>query len=687
MKQNNSQGLQHGLLYFVIGTSAGASLAIGLHTWMALISGGSFEVAYLWDLPSWLLGIFVGLFGFFFGLVGYYGLVRGLAWQIVGTLLGAGFVTLMSFILNLFAKEGDTKYTVFDPSTFGFSEPAWVVGAAVGALAFLVGVGAVTDWMKWAAGESTSDHIEDQPGWQKYFGVSLDHKVIGIQYTITSLFLMAVGGLFALVFRTELAKSGMDFLSMNLYNTLMSLHGMVMIVSILLGIAGVINYLVPLLIGAKDMAFPRLNAFSFWVAVPAAVILLSSLALGGFDTGWTGYPPLSTKAPLGMQMFFAGIWFAGWSSILGGLNLIVTVLRMRAKGMSSFRLPIFVWAAIATSIITLTATQLIGLSFQLVMFQRLFGMPFFDTAKGGNPVLFQHLFWFYSHPAVYVFVLPGLGVISELLPVFARKPLFGYKWIAMSSLGIALVGFVVWAHHMFASGMNEYLRVPFMYSTLLVAIPTGVKFFSWVATLWKGKIETPTPMLFVLGGIVVFLLGGLTGPPNATVSTDLHLTDTYFIVGHFHDTIFGGYIFPFFAALYYWFPKATGKQLSEKLGKWHFWLMTPSFLVLTFFMMFVGLRGMRRRIADYDVMLGFDPWHLAMTIAGFLIGISVLIFFYNIYITLKNGKPETGNVWNSRSPEWQVPSPMPAHNYDTEFEVVGEPYDYGLPGSTYVKMQ
>ncbi len=684
MAQNNSQGFLRGSLYFLIGTIVGVLLAIGLHTGMALDSGGSFDVAYLWDLPSWLLGLLIGLLAFFYGLLGYYGVVRGLVWQVVGTLVGAGFVTLIRFLLNTFANA---KYTVFEPKTFGFTEPAWVAGAVVGALAFLVGVGAVTDWMKSAAGQSTPDHVEDQPSWQKYFGVSLDHKVIGIQYTVTSLFLLSVGGLFALVFRTELAKSGLQFITLQLYNTLMSLHGMVMIVSILLGIAGVINYLVPLLVGAKDMAFPRLNAFSFWVAVPAAVILLSSLALGGFDTGWTGYPPLSTKAPLGIQMFFAGVWFAGWSSILGALNLLVTVLRMRAKGMVAFRMPIFVWAAIATSIISLTATQFIGLSFQLVMFQRLFGMPFFDAAKGGNPVLFQHLFWFYSHPAVYVFVLPGLGIISELLPVFARKPLFGYKWVAMSSMGIALVGFLVWAHHMFASGMNEYLRVPFMYSTLLVAVPTGVKFFSWVATLWKGKIETPTPMLFVLGGIFVFLLGGLTGPPNATVSTDLHLTDTYFIVGHFHDTIFGGYIFPFFAALYYWFPKATGKRLNETLGKWHFWLMTPSFLILTLFMMRVGLLGMRRRIADYDPALGFDPWHFVMTIAGFAIAAAILIFFYNIYITLKNGAPETGNVWRSRSPEWQVPSPMPVHNYDTEFEVVGEPYDYGLPGSVYVKMR
>jgi cytochrome c oxidase subunit 1 len=319
------------------------------------------------------------------------------------------------------------------------------------------------------------------------------------------------------------------------------------------------------------------------------------------------------------------------------------------------------------------------------MFQRLFGMGFFDPAKGGNPVLFQHLFWFYSHPAVYVFVLPGLGVISELLPVFARKPLFGYRWVAMSSLGIALVGFLVWAHHMFTSGMNEYLRLPFMYSTLLVAIPTGVKFFSWVATIWKGKLTYPTAMLFVLGGIVSFLVGGLTGPPNATVSVDLHLHDTYFIVGHFHDTIFGGFVFPFFAALYYWFPKATGRRMNEFWGKVHFWLMTPSFFILTLGMMRIGLLGMRRRIVDYDPTLHFDSVHLVLTIAGYLIGLSVLIFMINFFISIKKGEKAEGNVWNSRSPEWQVPSPMPTHNYDQPFEVVGEPYDYGLAGSKYVQ--
>ncbi len=601
------------------------------------------------------------------------GLVRGLLWEILGTALGIGFVTLIRLLMGLPAWK---------------AEPAVVFGALLGALFFLYGVGILDDWLKWAAGEETEDHLDDSHlGWRRYFGPSLDHKVIGVQYLALSLLLMGVGGTFALTFRTELAQTQMQFLTLNQYNTLMSLHGMVMIVSILLGIAAFMNYLVPMLIGARDMAFPRLNSFSFWIAVPAGLILLSSLFLGGFDTGWTGYPPLSARAPLGMQMFFLGVSLAGFSSILGGLNIIVTIVRLRAKSMTPFKMPIFVWAALATSLISLTATQLIGLSFQMVMLQRLFGMGFFDLSKGGNPILFQHLFWFYSHPAVYVFVLPGLGIISELLPVFVRKPLFGYRWVAMSSLGIALVGFLVWAHHMFTSGMAEYLRVPFMYSTLLVAVPTGVKFFSWVGTVWRGKISFDTPMLFLLAGIIVFLLGGLSGPPNATISTDLHLHDTYYIVGHFHDAMYGGYIFPFFAAIFYWYPKMTGKRLNEKLGKLQFWLMAPSFMVMSLLMMRVGLLGMRRRIADYDPALGFDLYHVLMTVMAFLTALGVIVFFINVIYTQRKGQVARGNVWNSRSPEWLVPSPMPVHNYDHELEVVGEPYDYGLPGSRYVKFE
>jgi len=670
--------VRSGLLLLVLGGAVGYGIGLGIDLLMSgsLNFSGSVASAF---------ALLLAVSSFFFGLYGYRGITRGLVWQLVGMLLGAFFVTGMRALMG--------KEEIF--GTFFFSEPAWVLGALIGVVSFLFGVGALDDWMKWARGIDTPEHHEDMPGWEKYFYVSLDHKVIGVQYTVTALFLITVGGTFALIFRTELAASQLQFLTTTfslfnqtgpkLYNTLMSLHGILMIISILLGVSGIINYVVPMIIGARDMAFPRMNAFAYWVAVPASVLMLMSLVLGGFDTGWTGYPPLSARAPVGMQMFFLGVFTAGWASILGSLNVIATVLRMRAKGMVAMRLPIFVWAAVATSIIALTATQLIGLSFQLVMFQRLFGMGFFDAAKGGNPVLFQHLFWFYSHPAVYVFVLPGLGVISELLPVFVRKPLFGYRWIAMSSLAIALVGFVVWAHHMFTSGMNEYLRVPFMYSTLLVAVPTGVKFFSWVATIWGGKIETPTPMLFVLGAIIVFLLGGITGPPNAAIALDLHLHDTYWIVGHFHDTIFGGFVFPFFAAIYYWYPKAVGRRMSEFWGKVHFWLMTPSFLILTFGMMFIGLRGMRRRIVDYDPLLGFDSTHLIMTICAFGIALSVLIFFINFFSSMKNGEKAEGNIWNSRSPEWQVPSPMPAHNYEIPFEVVGEPYDYGLDGSKYVE--
>lgn len=665
-----NKGLR-GTIFLLAGYAIGTQLFAGL---AALVSGKYNP----FDVSSWILSIVVGGLAMLYGFVGgdlfRTALFKGLVWQIIGLLAGGFFVTAIRALMGL------------EPfGRFGFSEPAWVFGGFVGTLTFIAGSGIVTDWFKWAKGEETPEHHHDPEGWRKYFGVSLDHKVIGIQYAVTALILLLFGGLFALIFRAELASSGQQLLTLQEYNTLMSLHGIVMIISILIGIGAMMNYLVPMMIGAHDMAFPRLNAFAFWIAVPASVWLLSSLALGGFDTGWTGYPPLSARAPVGMQMFFLGVWVAGWSSILGAANVIATAIRIRAKGMTAFRMPIFVWASLATSIISLTATQLIGLSFQLVMFQRLFGMGFFDPAKGGSPILFQHLFWFYSHPAVYVFILPGLGIISELLPVFVRKPLFGYRWVAMSSLGIALVGFVVWAHHMFTSGMNEYLRVPFMYSTLLVAVPTGVKFFSWVATIWGGKIELPTPMLFVLGGLVVFLMGGLSGPPNATVSTDLHLHDTYFIVGHFHDTMFGGYIFPFFAALFYWFPKATGKRLNETLGKIQFWLLTPSFLVKTFLMMYVGMNGMRRRIADYDPALGIDFLQLLTTISAYLIGLSVLVFLYNVFVSLKNGEIAVGNIWNSRSPEWQVPSPMPAHNYDKEFEVVGEPYDYGLKDAPYVK--
>lgn len=601
-------------------------------------------------------------------------LVRGLIAQFLGTLVGVLITIIVRVLVGLPAWK---------------SEPVFVGGAIVGVMGFMFGTGVLNDWIKWAKGEETDDPSLESPGLKgvaKYLHVSYDHKVIGIQYGITSVIVLLVAGLFALIFRTELAETGLQFLTEEGFNSMISLHGIVNIGGILLGVGAMSNFLVPLMIGANDMAFPRLNAFAFWINLPGIVLLLSTLLMGGVDAGWTAYPPLSANlAKVGFAMFFLGVYFIGLSSILGAVNVIATTLRMRAPGMNLFRMPIFVWSALATAIIALTATQLIGLSFQLVLFQRLFGMDFFNPLEGGNVLLFQHLFWFYSHPAVYVFVLTGLGVISELLPVFARKPLFGYRWVAMSSLAIALVGFFVWAHHMFTSGMASYLRVPFMYSTLLVAVPTGVKFFSWIATIWRGKLSFPTPMLFVIGAISIFLLGGLSGPPNATVATDLHLHDTYFIVGHFHATMFGGYIFPFFAAIYYWFPKMTGRMYSERLGKVHFWFMLLGFYVQSLVQMEVGLLGMRRRIADYDPGLGITFQQLLITIAGFVIATGVLVFVVNMIVSVRRGTVAVANPWRSRSPEWQIPSPAPAHNYDTPIEVVGEPYDYGLPGSVYTR--
>ena len=601
-------------------------------------------------------------------------LVRGLGGMLAGTLVGIVLTVVVRVIMGLVAWN---------------AQAAWVTGAVFGVVGFMLATGVMGDWLRWAKGEETPEHPEADPnlkGWAKYLSVSYDHKVIGVQYGFTSLALFVLAGVYALFFRVELAAPGIQFLNPHTFNTMISLHGIVMIGATLLGVGAMSNYLVPLMIGANDIAFPRLNAFAYWINIPAAILLTVTWLFGGFDTGWTGYPPLSFLAPMGMDMFFLGVYFIGLSSIFGSLNIVATTIRMRAPGMNYFRMPIFVWTALATAIIGLTATQLIGLSFQMVLFERVFGMAFFEPAKGGNPILFQHLFWFYSHPAVYVFVLTGLGVISELLPVFARKPLFGYKWVALSSFGIALVGFLVWAHHMFTSGMAPYLRVPFMYSTLLVAVPTGIKFFSWLGTIWEGKLSFETPMLFVLGAISIFLLGGLSGPPNGVVATDLHVQDTYWIVGHFHATLFGGFVFPFFAALYYWFPKFTGRMYNERLGKLHFWLMLPAFYVQSLGQMQVGLLGMRRRIVDYDPSLGIQTTQLLITIAGFIIAVSVLIAIINFVTSARRGEMAVANPWRSRSPEWQLPSPIPAHNYEETFVVVGEPYDYGLGDQGYVDL-
>lgn len=603
-------------------------------------------------------------------------LAKGLVGQAVGWALGYYFIALLRSLQGL-------------PTPWLY-EPAVAFGAITSLIGFLVAAGVLGDWLRWIVGKKTElrhGAPEGKPEWSRYFNVDYNHKVIGIQYGVTSVLVLLVGGLFAIMFRIELAQPGMQWLSNDDFNTLFSAHGIIMIASILLGVGSIVNYLVPLMIGAPDMAFPRLNAFSYWVTIPSAIIILSGMAVGGWDTGWVGYATLSLRAPLGVVLFLLGFWMNGFSSIASSLNLLVTVTTMRAKGMTLFRMPIVVWGAIAASIIQLTATQTVGVALTATVAERVLGLNFFDPAGGGNPILYQHLFWFYSHPVVYVFVLPGLAIISELLPVFTRKPLFGYRWVALSSLGIALVGFLVWAHHMFTSGMADVLRVPFMFSTMMVAIPTGVKFFSWVATMWEGKLpkNPPTPLLFVFGAISIFLIGGVTGPILGTVPTNLHLHDSYWIVGHFHATMFGGYIFPLFAAFYYWYPKVTGRMYKESLGKLHFWLMLPAFWVMSIGQMSVGLLGMRRRVADYDPALGITTTHILITMAALVIGWSVLIMVYNFISSARSQPIADPNPWRSRSPEWQIPYPVPEFNYAVPFEVVGEPYDYGLADSVYTR--
>ena len=603
-------------------------------------------------------------------------LVKGIIGQFIAWALGYGFIA------GLRALRGMPTPWLY--------EPAVAFGAIISFIGFLLAAGALTDWLKWVVGKQTPlrhGAPEGKPEWSRYLNVDYNHKVIGIQYGITAILVLLVGGLFAIFFRIELAQPGMQWLTNDQFNTLFSAHGIVMIASILLGVGAMVNYLVPLMIGAADMAFPRLNAFSYWVSIPAVVLILAGMAVGGWDTGWVGYATLSLRAPLGVVLFLLGFWINGFSSIASSINMLVTTATMRAKGMTLFRMPIVVWGAAAASIIQLTATQTVGVALTMSVAERVLGLNFFDPAGGGNPILYQHLFWFYSHPVVYVFVLPGLGVISELLPVYARKPLFGYRWVALSSMAIALVGFLVWAHHMFTSGMADALRMPFMFSTMLVAIPTGVKFFSWVATIWEGKLpkNPPTPLLFVFGAISVFLIGGVTGPILGTIPTDLHLHDSYWIVGHFHATMFGGYIFPFFAALYYWYPKISGHMYKERLGKLHFWLMLPAFWVMSIGQMSVGLLGMRRRVADYDPALGITTTHVLITLAALVIGWSVLLMIYNFIASARTEPVAETNPWRSRSPEWQIPSPVPEFNYDVPFEVVGEPYDYGLAGSVYTR--
>ena len=494
-----------------------------------------------------------------------------------------------------------------------------------------------------------------------------DHKKIGILYTFNSLTLFLVGGLFALAVRSELAQSGLQFMSDATYNQMFTMHASVMIFWVVIPfLAGFGNYLVPLMIGAPDMAFPRINALSFWLLPLSALIALLGFPLGGAAAeGWTSYSPLAqsafSKGP-GTDLWIVALTLVGTSSILGAINFLVTIFKMRAPGVTLFRMPIFVWTTLVTSVLVLMGTPVLTSALIMLYIDRNLGGSFFNTALGGNAILWQNVFWFYSHPAVYIMILPAMGIVSEVLPTFSRKPLFGYKAFIFATAGIGALGFSVWAHHMFTTG-SVYLPF-FSLMTFLIAVPTGVKMFNWVATMFRGKLRFTTAMLFAVGFLMLFLIGGINGAFLAAVPVDYHVHATYFIVAHIHYVLFGGSMMGIFAGLYYWWPKMFGRMLNETLGKIHFVGVFIG-VNLTFFPMhLLGISGMPRRIADYSATAGWNDLNLVATIGGFTIAVAMLPFLWNIFITLRSGEPAGDDPWEGNTLEWATSSPPPPYNFD-----------------------
>ncbi len=605
------------------------------------------------------------------------GWYRAALYSVLGFGFSLGLITAIRALMHY--------HPVFDGNAIT------IVALLIVPLTFLAGIGTMDYWFYWAAGRRTRP--EDHSGhgarnWRDYFRVNTDHKVIGIQYVVTSFFFLLVGGLLAMLIRVQLAKPGMQFLTPEQYNGVFSVHATLLIFLFVIPVfAGLANFVLPLMIGAPDMAFPRLNALSYWMLPLAGLMMLMSfLAPGGsFAAGWTAYAPLSTTMPLGQLFFTIAVQLAGASSIATALNFLVTIITMRAPGMSFFRLPLLVWANFSTSLLVVIATPFIAASQFFVLLDRAMGFHFFDAfvgpAKNGNVIMYQHVFWFYSHPAVYIMMLPGFGIISEILAVKSRKPIFGYRMMAFSLLAIVVLGFTVWAHHMFVSGMSSWIRIPMMVTTAIISIPTGIKIFSWLATLWRGVLHLDTPMLFALGFLTMFTLGGISGIMLAMIPFDIHVSQTYFIVAHIHYVLFGGSLFTIFAGVYYWFPKMTGRMFDDRLGRWHFW-STFIFFNLTFAPMhLIGIQGMPRRVAEYASK--FAAWNLFISISAWILGLSTLIFLYNIVVSWRGGPRAPGNPWRALTLEWQVSSPPPVFNFDTVPTVVGGPYEYGVPGAQH----
>jgi cytochrome c oxidase subunit 1 len=510
-------------------------------------------------------------------------------------------------------------------------------------------------------------HDHDHPhGWRRWV-YATNHKDIGTLYLWFSFTMFIIGGLLALGIRVELFQPGLQFIQPEVFNQLTTMHGLIMVFgAIMPAFVGFANWMSPLQIGAADMAFARMNNFSFWLMVPAAILLVASFFVpgGAVAAGWTLYAPLSLQMGIGMDMGIFALHILGASSIMGSINIITTILNMRAPGMTLMKMPMFVWTWLITAYLLIAVMPVLAGAITMTLTDRHFGTAFFNAAAGGDPVMYQHIFWFFGHPEVYIMILPAFGIVSEIIPTFSRKKLFGYSSMVYATASIAILSFVVWAHHMFTTGMPLTGQLFFMYATMLIAVPTGVKIFNWLATMWRGSMTFETPMLFAIGFIVVFTIGGLTGIILSVAPIDIQLHDTYYVVAHFHYVLVAGSLFALFAGVYYWLPKWTGHMYDEALGKLHFWGSMIFFNITFFPMHFLGLAGMPRRYADYPMQ--FADFNMLASIGAFGFGLSQLILLYVVIKCIKGGPKAADNPWEAPyGLEWSVPSPAPFHTFET----------------------
>ncbi|KJV32170.1 cytochrome oxidase subunit I [Aquitalea magnusonii] len=493
-----------------------------------------------------------------------------------------------------------------------------------------------------------------------------NHKDIGSMYLWFAFCMFLVGGVLALCIRAELFSPGLQFFQPELFNQLTTLHGLIMVFgAIMPAFTGLANWMLPLMIGAPDMAFARMNNWSFWLLPPAMILLLLSFIVpgGAAAAGWTLYAPLSVQLGMGMDLTIFAIHILGISSIMGAINIVVTIINLRAPGMRMMNMPMFAWASLITAYLIIAVMPVLAGAVTMVLTDRHFGSHFFNAAGGGDPILYQHVFWFFGHPEVYIMALPAFGIVSQVIPTFARKPLFGYSSMVYATSSIGVLSFMVWAHHMFVTGMPATAQLFFMYATMLIAVPTGVKVFNWIATMWQGSMSFETPMLFAIGFILLFTIGGLSGVTLSVAAVDVQLHGSYYVVAHFHYVLVAGALFSLFSAVYYWFPKMTGRMYVERLGQLHFWWSLLWFNVTFFPMHFLGLAGMPRRIPDYA--LQFTDFNRIASIGAFMFGLGQLIFLLNILYSLRHGKAAPQQPWEGANTlEWQIPTPAPYHSFN-----------------------